>query len=172
MIRERVSTQGLIRPLEPEADLVALRVPPEAIGVLSELSVRRYLDGKTKFDKKFSGTIKTIEKHRNRNLERSKKDMVRNMTQLQHHLVAKDDRGKETEKGIKEGLLAASGSWSWAWALDGGERPPPSSIVARRDVRFHIPTSTYPWLTLFSSQTRHLRRDGLQRLLISLKKLR
>ena len=29
--------------------------------------------------------------------------------------------------------LVASGSWSWAWALDMDEKPPPSSIVARRD---------------------------------------
>jgi len=36
-------------------------------------------------------------------------------------------------KGIKEGLLATSGTWTWAWVIDGKERPPPSSIVARRD---------------------------------------
>jgi hypothetical protein len=152
MIRERVSTQGLIRPLEPEADLVALRVPHDAIGVLSELSVRRYLDGRNKFDKKYAGTIKTIEKHRSKNLERAKKDMVRNIAQLQNYLVAKDERGNggnEPENGIKEGLMAVSGSWSWAWALDGQEKPPPSSIVSRRDVRFCILQLTYILLMCF-----------------------
>ena len=35
--------------------------------------------------------------------------------------------------GIKEGLRKTAASWTWAWAIDGNERPPPSSIVARRD---------------------------------------
>jgi len=135
MIRERVSTQGVIRPLEPESELDAFTVPPQIIGVLSELSVKRYLSGKAKFDKKFAGTIKTIEKHRSLNLERSRKDATRNMRVLQSFLSQdeKATRKDRSKKGIKEGLMASSGSWSWAWALDGDERPPPSSIVSRRD---------------------------------------
>ncbi|EGO26401.1 hypothetical protein SERLADRAFT_414458 [Serpula lacrymans var. lacrymans S7.9] len=139
MIRERVSTRGVIRPLEAENELDAFHVPPDIIGVLSELAVRRYIEGKTKFDKKFAGAMNTIEKQRSRNLELAKKDIYRNMSQLQGSLTlpeSKDD-GKEKRKpgnkGIKEGLKAASGSWSWAWALDADERPPPSSIVSRRD---------------------------------------
>lgn len=61
---------------------------------------------------------------------------MRNMMQLQHY-VAQDAPGentRETFKGIKDGLKT-SGSWSWAWALDTDERPPPSSIVARRDTQ-------------------------------------
>lgn len=137
MIRERVSTSGVLRPLEPEAELDAFHIPPEIIGVLSELAVRRYIEGKGKFDKKFAKDRHAIQKQRQRNLERSRKDVLKNIAQLQdsHGLQTKNDKGKthETVKGIKEGLEAASASWSWAWALDVGERPPPSSIVSRRD---------------------------------------
>ena len=136
MIRERVSTHGIIRPLEPESELSAFRLPPELIGVVSELAIRRYIDAKCKFDKKFGGTVKTIEKHRRKNLDIAHKDAVRNMSQLQSYM-SQDTAGQETHetfKGIKNGMKT-SGSWSWAWALDKDERPPPSSIVARRDTQ-------------------------------------
>lgn len=136
MIRERISTQGIIRPLEPESELAAFGVQPEIIGQLSELTLRRYLDARTMFDKKFSHTIHIIEKERRHNLKLAKKDTKRNMTVLQHSLLQEEksaSSGNGTPHGIKEGLLASSGSWSWAWALDGEERPPPSSIVSRRD---------------------------------------
>lgn len=161
MIRERVSTQGVIRPLEPEADLAAFALPHELVGVISELAIRRYQEGRIKFDKKFRKTTKTIEKDRKRNLEMANKDAVRNMTQLQMSLQQEDqsreNKGKEKEtmmrhsmldairsrsqsqsrrgetpKDIKEGITSC-GSLSWAWALDIDERPPPSSIVSRRD---------------------------------------
>lgn len=134
MIRERVSTHGIIRPLEPESELSAFSLPPEHIGVVFELAMRRYHDARAKFAKKFSSTLKTIEKHRQRNLDIAHKNAMRNMTQLQHHMN-QDEPGQDapgTFKGIKGGLKT-SGSWSWAWALDSDERPPPSSIVARRD---------------------------------------
>lgn len=137
MIRERVSTSGVLRPLESESDLDAFHTPPEIIGVLSELTVRRYMEGKAKFDKKFVKDRHAIQKQRHRNLELSRKDVLKNIAQLQdlHGSQTKNGKGKaqDTVKGIKEGLEAASASWSWAWALDVDERPPPSSIVSRRD---------------------------------------
>ncbi|KDQ50918.1 hypothetical protein JAAARDRAFT_199615 [Jaapia argillacea MUCL 33604] len=140
MIRERVSTQGIIRPLEPESQLAALQISPNMIGVVSELSARRYLDGMSKFDKKFAHRRKSIAKSRRRNLDEAKKDTLRNMAKLQSYVNRGDGevpspKGKEkaTKKGIQEGLMEASGSWTWAWALDGDENPPPSSIVSRRD---------------------------------------
>ncbi|KAG2153191.1 hypothetical protein DEU56DRAFT_878912 [Suillus clintonianus] len=137
IIRERVSTSGVIRPLEPESELDAFHIPLEIMGVLSELAVRRYMEGKGKFDKKFAKERHAIQKQRNRNLELSKKDVLKNIAQLQdwHGSQSNNSKGKarDTAKGIKEGLEAASASWSWAWALDVDERPPPSSIVSRRD---------------------------------------
>ncbi|PSR74943.1 hypothetical protein PHLCEN_2v9432 [Hermanssonia centrifuga] len=132
MIRERISTHGVIRPLEPESELSAFSLPPEIMGQVSELAMRRYQDARLKFDKKFSGTYKTIEKHRRKNIETAKKDAVRNMTQLQNYIAQDEKPSDETFRGVKDGLFAG-GSWSWAWALDTDERPPPSSIVARRD---------------------------------------
>lgn len=137
MIRERISTQGIIRPLEPEAELDAFQIPNDMIGGISELIIRRYNNSRSKFDTKFASSIKAIEKHRRQNLQRSKKDTIRNMAVLQNSLetseTAGDNQTDQTKKGIKDGLIPSSGSWSWAWALDGLERPPPSSIVSRRD---------------------------------------
>ncbi|KAF8178667.1 hypothetical protein K438DRAFT_1844188 [Mycena galopus ATCC 62051] len=144
MVRERVSTHGALRPLEAEVDLTAFTIAPENIGVVSELAARRFLDGTQRWDRKFASATKTVEKHRQRNLERAKKDTVRNMNVL-HNFIGREAeakaRGKakldadKTVNGIKDGLLASSGSWSWAWALDANENPPPSSIVSRRDTQ-------------------------------------
>lgn len=130
IIRERVSTRGIVRPLEPEEQLSAFSLPPELVGVVSELALRRYVDAKAKFDKKFSKAYKNIEKSRNKHLATAKKHAMHNMVQLQSYLE-REERG-EAIRGVADGLVA-SGSWSWAWALDSDEKPPSSSIVARRD---------------------------------------
>ena len=131
MIRERISTRGVIRPLEPEEELSAFSLPPELIGVLSELALRRYIDAKAKFGKKFSKAYKAVEKSRHKHLAIAKKNATRNMAQLQEYLEQeqeKDEGGKHSADG-----LVSSGSWNWAWALDEDEKPPASSIAARRD---------------------------------------
>lgn len=150
MIRERVSTQGVIRPLEPPHELAALALPPEFIGVVSELAARRYLDGTARWDEKFKRAKKQIAKERKRNLERSRRDPVTSLPQLQALLLQDDSepgthgggsngvhiasKGKPKGRMLADGLkIATGGSWTWAWALEEGERPPPSSIAARRD---------------------------------------
>ncbi|KAF7296117.1 Abhydrolase-3 domain-containing protein [Mycena kentingensis (nom. inval.)] len=140
MVRERVSTRGIIRALEPEADLSAFSIPPEKVGVVCEPVVRRYMEGTKRWDRKFAAARKTVEKHRQRNLERARKDGVKNMSLL-HNFIGRDAAAQGDENGdasgtaVKDGLLAMSGSWSWAWALDANENPPPSSIVSRRDTQ-------------------------------------
>ncbi|KIM40342.1 hypothetical protein M413DRAFT_177504 [Hebeloma cylindrosporum] len=134
MIRERVSTSGVIRPLQPEHELDALKLPCEHIGVFSELTMRRYLKERTLFDKKFAHTSKSIEKHRRRNLERAKEETIRRMSILRQTLL-RGGSGKPTpdkELPAKHGVTESPG-WGWAWALDEKEDPPPSSIVSRRD---------------------------------------
>jgi hypothetical protein len=147
MIRERVSTRGVIRPLEPPSELGAMTLPPELIGVVSELAARRYIDGRTKYDQKFRREIKAIHKQREKNLDAARKDSsnAKTMAQLQTALFQdSDDKGHfldelkhpsspKSGKTLRDGLSSA-GSLTWAWALD-EERPPPSSIVARRDTR-------------------------------------
>ena len=138
MIRERISTRGEVRALEPESELAAFRLPPELIGDISELALRRYVDGSAKFARKFHKAAKTIEKARHRNLARAKEDATR-QSQLRSAFItsavglaseAEGEKGKSRE-GEKEREM--SGSWPWAWALDEDEQPPPSSIVSRRD---------------------------------------
>ncbi|KAF5382996.1 hypothetical protein D9757_006344 [Collybiopsis confluens] len=144
MIRERVSTRGVIRPLEPPSELPALAVPVQLIGEISELAVRRYIEGRNFYDIKFAGTMKEIEKRRKKHLKQARKDTVKNMSALQGSVdkerekltgnsKAKHDHDHhESPYSIETALLASSG-WSWSWALDHSERPPPSSLVARRD---------------------------------------
>ncbi|KAI9441922.1 hypothetical protein H4582DRAFT_1811008 [Lactarius indigo] len=133
MIRERVSTQGIIRPLEPENEVPALQVPPELVGKLSEHAVRRYVEGTARFEKKFARTIRHIEKKRQRNIDRASRDTNRHIAALQHYL----DRERTTAAAAAEEKpgsgAVVEASWNLAWALDEDERPPPSSIVARRD---------------------------------------
>ena len=130
MIRERVSTKGVVRPLEHETDLEAFQLHHVQVGRLSERTINRFLKDREVFNKKFSKTIKSIEKHRHRNLERSKHDMIKWLGYLRQFLHKSDDKA-ETEKRIESVIL--SPRWNWAWALDDEEDPPPSSIVSRRD---------------------------------------
>ena len=131
MIRERVSTQGIVRPLEPDDKLDALRVPPEMIGVLSERALRRYLEGKALFDKKYAKQLLTIEKQRNRNLDLAKKEIAKKLAQLQELQNGREPRKQgEISQMLKDGLASSTGALGWAWA---DEQPPPSSIVSRRD---------------------------------------
>ncbi|KAF8918226.1 hypothetical protein CPB85DRAFT_1283128 [Mucidula mucida] len=118
MIRERISTKGLD----------AMKVPSAFIGNISELAIRRFIEGLDKFDRKFAHAIKVVEKHRRNNLERANKDIIRNMTVLQQTLEREEEEEEGAQPHIKEGLIPSSGSWSWAWALDGDENPPPSSM--------------------------------------------
>jgi hypothetical protein len=57
MIRERVSTRGIIRPLEDEDDLPALQVPFEELGMIKELPAKRYLTGQGLWDKKYQSVF-------------------------------------------------------------------------------------------------------------------
>lgn len=119
MIRERVSTHGIIRPLEPEPELPAMQVSPELIGTPSEHAMRRYLVGHAHFEKKFARALRRIARQRQQNLDRASRDTHLHVAALQHYLE------RERTNGNANGNME--------WELDTDERPPPSSIVARRD---------------------------------------
>ncbi|KAH9167117.1 alpha/beta-hydrolase [Lactarius sanguifluus] len=127
MIRERVSTQGIIRPLEPESELPALQVPLELVGAIAEHAVRRYVAGTAHFEKKFTREIRYIAKQRQQNIDRASQEAKRHLAALREYF---DREPTSAETG---GIVEAS--WNLAWALDVDERPPPSSIVARRDTK-------------------------------------
>ncbi|KAI9441921.1 hypothetical protein H4582DRAFT_2055716 [Lactarius indigo] len=121
MIRERVSTQGIVRPLEHEEDLPAFRLTPQLVGVIPESVLERYTAAKQAADQKFASTIKGIEKARARNVEHASRDLAHRAAALRRYFRSTG------------GADAGGGMWRLAWALDADERPPPSSIVGRLD---------------------------------------
>lgn len=139
MIRERVAPDGACRPLEPEAELSAMTMPRDEIGMIKEGPGMRYLNGQALWDKKFGHALKSVAKHRKRNIENAKKidaGKIAHMWQervKQHHneeLGGGTDWETDLEGDGNDAILDKS--WSWSWALK-GEAPPPSAIVSRRD---------------------------------------
>lgn len=133
MIRERVSTTGVTRPLELENELDAIQMPPERIGIFGEKTTNRYLKERAIFEKKFEKAFKAVEKQRRHNLERAKTDTIKRLGILRQS-IRRDGAAAANgnKKVLKENVMSSPG-WGWAWALDEGEDPPPSSIVSRRD---------------------------------------
>lgn len=127
MIRERVSTRGEIRPLEPKEELATFLVPANLIGVPSENVIRRYIEWKGVFDQKFAKEIEAVETHRRRIMKLAKKDHSKVILHLRELRDGKNKRNASKENSD------ASGSGGWAWALDEDENPPPSCIASRRD---------------------------------------
>lgn len=127
MIRERVSTRGEIRPLEPKEELATFLVPADLIGVPSENVIRRYIEWKGVFDQKFAKEIEAVEAHRRRIMKLAKKDHSKVILHLRELRDGKNKRNASKENSD------ASRSGGWAWALDEDENPPPSCIASRRD---------------------------------------
>lgn len=148
MIRERVATNGAIRPLEDEALIPACTMKLEDIGVLQEESVRRYLKGQTIWERKFAKVARSIESQRQKHLNLSTQDTRGTMDKIrrQLHLVGEtqppalatepdrtaDEHHTVDLSCVMEKTVLGSRQWKWGWALE-GETPPPSSIVARGD---------------------------------------
>lgn len=148
MIRERVATNGVIRPLEDEMSIHACTMKLEDIGVLHEESVRRYLKGQAIWERKFAKVARSIEEQRQKHLNLSTKDGRRTMDKIrrQLHIVGEsqppalatepdttaDEQHTVDLSCVMEKTVLGSRQWKWGWALE-GESPPPSSIVARGD---------------------------------------
>ncbi|KAI0260171.1 hypothetical protein BC834DRAFT_973673 [Gloeopeniophorella convolvens] len=130
MIRERISTQGVIRPLEHEHDLQAFTVPAHLIGHIPERVLSRYFSAKTLADQKHASAHRAVAKQRERTLSRAARELSGRAGALRAFLAGDGDA---EEGNVRRGLLAASRSWSLAWALGAAERPPPSSVAARLD---------------------------------------
>ena len=127
MIRERVSTKGIVRELEPEEELPAMDMTLDSIGVVNELSVKRYLEAQAIWEKRFKETLKSVAKQRKRHIDAADAEDTSRFTKLKASVLSKDKDDEEKNKIIN------SPKWSWGWAVAGDENPPPSSIVARRD---------------------------------------
>ncbi|KAH8984795.1 Alpha/Beta hydrolase protein [Lactarius hatsudake] len=125
MIRERVSTQGIVRSLEDDDDLPAFRLSSQLVGVIPESVLERYTAAKQASDLRFASTIKGIEKARARNVEHASRDLAQRAAALRRYFRSAG------VASVSSG--AGGGVWRLAWALDADERPPPSSIVGRLD---------------------------------------
>jgi hypothetical protein len=121
--------------LELEAELPALQLKDERVGTVCERSLSRYIEGKAKFDAKFSGTTKSVDKERKRNLKLARKEGEKSMGHLESYLQKVTERSDSGVSVLDSPRLQkfTTGSWNWSWALDEDEHPPPSSIVSRRD---------------------------------------
>lgn len=63
IIRERVSTKGRIRPLEPESELECLNLPPEHVGaVRSDGPIKTWLATRADWDKRFAKKLEHFRK--------------------------------------------------------------------------------------------------------------
>ena len=64
MIRQRVDRHGNIYPLEPAADLPALQMSPNEIGVIKSGPVRKWMDAKRTWDSKYGTQKRKVQKQR------------------------------------------------------------------------------------------------------------
>jgi hypothetical protein len=126
-IRERVSTKGIVQPMEPEGEIKALKMPVGTVGVINEPSAKRYLEAQAVWDKKFKDTLKTISKQRQKNLEHSEVEDKARLDRLKESAPFQNRDTNEMNKVLN------STNWSWAWVHAGDENPPPAALVARRD---------------------------------------
>lgn len=140
MIRERVNFDGVCRPLEPESELGAMVMPSDEIGMIKEGPALRYIEGQAIWDKRFRHTRKRIARHRKKNLakahDRDAKTLRDRWSKVVTDVPESDvssDEDPLTWCDRNAEHLPADSSWAWQWAL-GGEQPPPSAIVGRRDL--------------------------------------
>ncbi|GAA5949067.1 hypothetical protein JCM21900_004847 [Sporobolomyces salmonicolor] len=152
MIRERVSITGVVRPMEPQADMQALTLDPEDIGLIKESPVKRYLAGKAIWDKKFKNEYKRVQKRREKHLRMAMREEAKRVTKRVSELQKEKKKGSgsgsstSTQQSgadtgaleritdspepldLAENELGLGGIWNLH-----GEHPPPSSIAARKD---------------------------------------
>lgn len=64
MIRQRVNQHGVIRPLEPAAELPSCVIHPDDIGVVKEGPVRKWLEARRQWDSRFSNARAKVHKKR------------------------------------------------------------------------------------------------------------
>jgi hypothetical protein len=126
MIRERVGIDGVVRPMEREEDLQACCLHPDDVGLIKEGAVKRYMQGKSQWDKKYPS--KRIHNRRKRNVKQAASHEARRIAKMAIRKESSQPAADSPDSDV-ENNAAVMGTW----AKVDGERPPPSSIAARRD---------------------------------------
>ncbi|KAL8280896.1 hypothetical protein RQP46_006575 [Phenoliferia psychrophenolica] len=138
MVRERVAISGVVRPMEPAAEMSMLHLDPEDIGLVKESPVKRYLAGKAIWDKRFKRAYEKVQKRREHHLKKSMAEEAHRIKKRMQAAASKHPH--KPEAGAPEGTPLRTESpepmdgpgFDGIWNLH-GERPPPSSIAARKD---------------------------------------
>ena len=96
--------------------MIALRVAADVVGAVSEPSLRRDLQGKAKFDAKFSGPLKGIGKERDRNLRLARKEGDKPLGHLESFLrkVTEKSESGETVLDSRRFQKVTAGGWNWS----------------------------------------------------------
>lgn len=165
MIRERVSTNGQIRPLEEEADLTALNWPEEMTCVITEPAARRYLEGQAIWDQKYAKAARKVAAQREKHVKEAQKDTARLVAEMEAKLKKTGTNGNAPTNGASSApsedaaghTLLNAPAFSWAWALE-GENPPPSSLVSRRDTAGEYSDFVYPCSPFLTQRSALLQR--------------
>ena len=74
MIRERVSTTGVIRPMEPASEVACLNLDPASIGQAKVGTLRKWIKAQTSYDDRFRKHKDRVKRRRLRDYERAEKD--------------------------------------------------------------------------------------------------
>ncbi|KAG0152013.1 hypothetical protein CROQUDRAFT_650604 [Cronartium quercuum f. sp. fusiforme G11] len=145
MIRERVDVRGRVRPLEAEEELQGLRIDPKELGVIKEGPIRRWAKGREIWDHKFMKQYKKIQFMRDHNIKRAAEehhDRVKERRKSASMMLPKqatngwESNGRRRSASLNERAFAAPdlrSSPEWQSLSSIHERPPPSSIAARKD---------------------------------------
>jgi len=72
MIRERISTHGVIREMEPASEIPALNLPPEEICVFHPEAAKRWLDAQRKWDIKYAKQKRRVQLLRRRQYDEAR----------------------------------------------------------------------------------------------------
>ncbi|KAI0751533.1 alpha/beta-hydrolase [Daedaleopsis nitida] len=134
MIRERVSVQGHVRPMEPAEEMDVLRIKPQEIGVIKERPVRRWLDGQEAWDKKYRRTAERVINKRKSHETKAQRllDHARQQGLIHDELQPQRSRASVVRDDLSSvGEIESQRRWGPLDLKD--ENPPPSAIVGRRD---------------------------------------
>ncbi|CAA7260033.1 unnamed protein product [Cyclocybe aegerita] len=140
MRRERVDLCGKVRPLEPREALQALKMKPSQVGLLTEAPALRWLEGQTKWDKRFAQRTEKVLKKQAKYETKAKRLIQHALDQgLIHDTVRVDTKGDEQaiygvstrRRKISLGKIQPERRWGPLDLAD--ERPPPTAIAGRRN---------------------------------------
>ncbi|KAH9819458.1 arylacetamide deacetylase [Melampsora americana] len=132
MIRERVGVNGKIRRLEDESQLKALSLNKESIGVIQEGPVRRWAEGKEIWNHKFMKLYKKIQSQRDHHIKKATEEHKERTKERRKSALPQTNQ-QQQQQHIEHSLLRCNSLDNLRNVERILERPPPSSIAARKD---------------------------------------